>query len=470
MHRIITLALLSMPACVAALAHAGDGLPDPDFGNHAPGISLVDVVVNAEISIDEADVLLVLPDGGLLVGGHTQFAHARPPVLSLVRLDAGGQRDPGFGSNGAALIDPGAGVRSPRPVALLARDDGGWLLLASASFDDAGALLLCRVAATGTPEVACMRLPAPPGLTFRFGPMAAASDGQGRILSLASVGPPAFSLNTDLAVARWHADGSPDADFGDDGAVLLTRFDELAGQVTRETAAGIAVDGGGRIVIAATSLPRGVDGDGTPVFAAARLLASGQIDTAFGEGGARRLPVSLPVEARALAVAADGSSYLGGHALVGTAPASHFECALARLDAQGDVDAGYGDGGILRIAFETGAASDAHCTALAAQPDGRLVAAGVSRNHDVPEAGNDLAAVRLWPDGRIDRGFGNRGNGRYIGAVDLGGVSGNMDRLDALAWHDDHLHAAGSARSGYNQDEFVAVRLRADGLLDDGFD
>ncbi len=84
--------------------------------------------------------------------------------------------------------------------------------------------------------------------------------------------------------------------------------------------------------------------------------------------------------------------------------------------------------------------------------------------------GFDFAVARLWPGGRFDRGFGDRADGRSISPIDLDPAFGNSDHLAAILWHEQRLVAVGSARSGYNLDEFVAVRLRADGLLDDGFE
>ncbi|MCC6596006.1 MAG: hypothetical protein IT477_05825, partial [Rhodanobacteraceae bacterium] len=56
------------------------------------------------------------------------------------------------------------------------------------------------------------------------------------------------------------------------------------------------------------------------------------------------------------------------------------------------------------------------------------------------------------------------------GPIDLADGFGNLDTIAAIRWHDQRLIAVGSARSGYDQDEFVAIRLRADGLLDAGFE
>ncbi len=470
MNRSSAIALmLSALLCPAPPpATARDGVADPAFGNHAPGISIIDIAPDPELSLDEATAVAALPGGGLLLAGTSLYGHTQPTrAFSLVRLDANGQRDPAFGNDGTSLIGIDPGVSAPQLVTVLPRADGGWLVLARGVSANVTVLLLCRVGATGAVESACVPLPPPAGIVFRPGPAAAMLDDKGRILTLTGIGPPTFSYNEDLSVARWHADGTPDTDFGDAGATTITRLDELAGQATREVASAIAVDAQGRIVVAASSYPRGPAGDGTATFAVARLLGTGVHDASFGNGGARTLPSAIPLRATALALADDGSPVVVGSV---EAPSLPRECAVARFDAGGTIDTGFGDAGLVRFAFRPGAPDDDDCVALALQPDGRLVVAGASRAPADGTSGYDFAAARLWPDGRVDDGFGNAGNGRWIGAIDLAAPFGNFDQLGAILWHDQHLVLVGHARSGYNLSELVAVRLRADGLLDDGFE
>lgn len=472
MHRLHTACAGLILSILATLASAGDGVYDASFGNHAPGVSIIDVVSNPAISIDSANAVLALPDGNLLVGGTTVRASGQPGELSLVRLDASGRRDASFGDGGKILITPAPGITSLQLGALLGDAAGGVHVLASGVVDHVNRLLLCHVDAAGTVEGACVNLPAPAGLNFRFGRAAATLDSQGRIVTLAPVGIPTFTWGQDLSVARWHADGSSDTGFGNNGATTIRRFDELAGQTTFNTVAGVRVDTLGRIVVAATSRPRSATIDGVSTFAAARLLASGQPDAAFGDGGARLLPTPAMLEAAALALDADDGLIIGGSHLVNTPtspPVLQSAFALARIDADGNIDSGFGDAGLRRVVFRSGMQPDDACAALAIQPDGRIVAAGYSRAPG-STGGFDLAATRLWPDGRLDTGFGGAGNGRFIGPIDLADGFGNLDTIAAIRWHDQRLIAVGSARSGYDQDEFVAIRLRSDGLLDAGFE
>ena len=464
-----TAASLAALALLLPVVHARDGVHDAAFGNHAPGISVIDLVADPELSIDLATAAAVLPDGHLLLGGSTMHDHALPVVIALVRLDAQGLRDASYGDGGTRLLDPGAGVTLREVVAVLPRADGSVHVLAHAWVPNTDVLLSCRVGVDGATVDACRQLPAPAGTAFRGANMAAVLDAEGRIVTAASVGPTTFSYNVDVSVARWHADGRVDTGFGSGGATTVTRFDELAGQSTRDLVAGLAIDAQGRIVVGASSQPRSESGDGIALFAATRLLADGAIDPTFGDGGAQRLPSTTAVMAGGIALGGEGRIFLAGTTAIGDIPSAHEECIVAQLDANGAIASGFGDDGLFRLVFHPGTLLDSECSALVVQPDGRLVVAGHTRSPDEAR-GFDFAVARLWPDGRLDHGFGAGGDGRSISPIDLNPAFGNHDHLAAILWHEHRLIAIGSARSGYNLDEFVAVRLRADGLLDDGFE
>src|SRR5580765_8998697 len=69
--------------------------------------------------------------------------------------------------------------------------------------------------------------------------------------------------------------------------------------------------------------------------------------------------------------------------------------------APGDFDRGFGVVGAVRAPFQTQALG----RAIARQPDGKLLAAGVV----FASAGPQIALVRFLPDGSLDTGFGSGG-------------------------------------------------------------
>lgn len=104
----------------------------------------------------------------------------------------------------------------------------------------------------------------------------------------------------------------------------------------------------------------------------------------------------------------------------------------------------------------------AYVYAVTAQADGKVVSAGFADQTSFDETSRDIAVARHNTDGTLDTAFGNEGE------VMLD-ITGDEDRLTAIAVQDDgKLVAGGMARSGNGRD-FLLLRLEADGALDTGF-
>jgi uncharacterized delta-60 repeat protein len=121
--------------------------------------------------------------------------------------------------------------------------------------------------------------------------------------------------------------------------------------------------------------------------------------------------------------------------------------------ASGDLDPTFGDGG--RVVFEpvvtdpTGFPQDPDPTAVAVQPDGRIVVAGWF--------GGSVWAARYTADGQLDPTFG----------VD-GKVTPGTGTVAAIAFQPDgRIVLAGG--TGDDTPDVVAFRLTADGKLDPTF-
>src|SRR5439155_10672104 len=134
-------------------------------------------------------------------------------------------------------------------------------------------------------------------------------------------------------------------------------------------------------------------------FALARYNADGSVDLTFGSGGRVVTDFGGDDAAFALAVQPDGKIVVAG---VSTGGGS-MDFALARYDSDGALDATFGSGG--RVVTDLGGQDEAF--ALVVQPDGRLVAAGAST-----AAGNldlDFALARYNTVGTLDATFGAAG-------------------------------------------------------------
>ena len=126
---------------------------------------------------------------------------------------------------------------------------------------------------------------------------------------------------------------------------------------------------------------------------------AGTLDPGYGNGGRVVLPVGDNALATAFALQPDDRALLGGPALFD----GEERFAIARLTTQGTPDGTFGDDGI--ASTKVGVNVNA-LLALAAQPDGRIVAAGTAD----PGSGNtSFAVARFLPDGTLDQSFGDHG-------------------------------------------------------------
>ena len=254
----------------------------------------------------------------------------------------------------------------------------------------------------------------------------------------------------DFALTRYNADGSFDAGFGSGGKVL-TDF----GNSRSDFAEAMAIQPDGKIVALGDSRVGGLQ----PDFALARYNADGSLDSGFGSGGkvltdfAPVLPGSNDLP-RALAIQADGKIVAAG----GSNAGGSFDFALARYNADGSLDAGFGAGG--KVLTDLGSRSLDRGNAVAIQADGKIVAAGGG----LAGGSFDFALIRYNADGSLDAGFG--AGGKVL--TDLG--SGSFDEAKAVAIQvNGKIVAVGGSDAGGSALDFALARYLADGSLDAGF-
>ncbi|MGL4229723.1 MAG: delta-60 repeat domain-containing protein [Casimicrobium sp.] len=235
-----------------------------------------------------------------------------------------------------------------------------------------------------------------------------------------------------------------------------------------DIANAVAIQRDGKIVLAG-ACSNGANDD----FCVARLNADGSNDASFvgplnNGAGSFLLPIGASNDlANALAIQPDGKLVLAGQCLNG----NKFDFCVARLNVDGSLDASF-DGpdtanpGNGRFLLPIGTGDD-YATALAVQPDGKIVLAGycADGSNGVNGANNDFCVARLNADGTWDANFGEAArNGRFLLPVGTGG-----DVAKALAIQPDgELVIAGYCFS--SRVDFCAARLNADGSLDTSFD
>ncbi len=152
-------------------------------------------------------------------------------------------------------------------------------------------------------------------------------------------------------------------------------------------------------------------------------------------------------EANAMAIQKDGKIVLTGY--------SNTDFTLVRYNTDGTLDPAFGKGGIVKTSLRCG---DDHTSAVAIQPDGKIVMAGSSNNG----SGNDFAVLRYNINGTLDPAFGK------AGIVVTSIRDGNDNASGVAIQADGKIVVAGSSNNGSNND-FAIIRYNANGTLDLAF-
>jgi uncharacterized delta-60 repeat protein len=134
--------------------------------------------------------------------------------------------------------------------------------------------------------------------------------------------------------------------------------------------------------------------------------------------------------------------------------------ALARYNTNGSLDPSFDGDGKVTTTFE----DDAGASSLAIQADGRIVAAGHSRQIRGSVPINQFALVRYSAAGSLDSSFD--GDGRVVNA-DLGSITGlSQGAHDVAVQTDGKILATGIDA----ETDFALARYNPNGSLDTGFD
>jgi uncharacterized delta-60 repeat protein len=142
----------------------------------------------------------------------------------------------------------------------------------------------------------------------------------------------------------------------------------------------------------------GTAGDhGQTDFLVARYTSTGALDPSFGTAGIALTKLGKNnAAATAIAIQPDGKIVVGGTSGTGF--------ALARYNPAGTLDSGFGTSGTLNTSFGSGGA--ANVAAALVQPDGKIVAVGTTSDTN---GSSTFAVARYTPTGALDSSFGSGG-------------------------------------------------------------
>lgn len=378
----------------------GDGKRVIDFGGDA----------------DAANTVLMQSDGKIILTGNGQPPGATHAGMVAARLSPDGSTDTSF-AGGTAFVDPGADGGSSA-FGTFAPD--GKIVMGTTTLKTQSGTLgdtIGRLNPDGTPDTTFSSTAI---RTVDFGGIltGVAVQATGKIVFVGFKG-----FGSDWQVGRLTTNGHYDGTFTDarGGTGLLTLDTNGGGPQS------VAVQPDGKLVI----LGNNKDGE----LLLVRLLPDGVPDANFGPGGVHDLGTTGG--ARALVLQPDGK-------IVIAVQVAGKTFRVARLNQDGTPDAGFGTNGITDVGFS----GTSNPTALALQPDGKIVAAGLS--------GNDMAVARLQPGGALDTTFS--GDGKQLIDFDA-----DVDRAGSVAIAPDgDIVVAGRKGATSSPGNVAVARLQGD--------
>ena len=471
------------------------GQPDSTFGSG--GV--------AYTGLNSSYGLAVQSDGSVLTAGEGD----------IVRITPSGTLDPTFGIAGTGVVSTSLSNIDPETIALDASGGiiAGGLLPSGNDPSAVGRFISEDLSHGGVLDptfagVGEQTLAGTSNITIN----AEAVQPDGKIVVAGGIDATSFGRGEDSYVARYNADGTLDSSFTPleldfhavtdiANAVLVLPNGNIL--VAGETAGGIgggdmsfaiadsngsfntewsynfpgnstdgvfsmALQPDGKVVVAglANAASNGLSTLGQiGVLRMEPQASSGQamaLDTGFGSGGFVAFSPASGVLGEATSVALDP----GGDIIVGAQDANN-EMVVARLQASnGALDPYFGSGGIARIAPS---GQQALISALAIQPDGRIVVGGQIRSSGASTGDWNFLAARLAGNGLLDSSSNDStspfAGGAGYESLDVSGHSD--DRAYGLALQSDgKIVLSGVTNNPAIYQTLCAMRLNSNGSRD----
>ncbi|MEJ7624607.1 MAG: carboxypeptidase regulatory-like domain-containing protein [Pyrinomonadaceae bacterium] len=364
---------------------ASEGTAQISFPSSSGALDLtfsLDGIVNTPIGPgnDVAQAVAIQPDGKIVVAGYS--FNGTYDDFAVVRYNADGSLDSGFGQNGVATTSVGIGHDEAFGLAL--QSDGKIVVVGQSANGSNTDIGVVRYHDNGSLDLSF----ADDGLfTFDFG-----ENDHGRSVAIQSdariviAGNSFQQGNSDVAVLRLDSQGALDPSFRGVGFFreAVGTGNDLGFAITVQPNGKVLVSGyyNGALNIDSFILRYNPDGAGDPTFS--------------GDGIAKYSFSTDDVdEALAIALQPDGRIVVAG-CIRGSGRLNDY--LVARLEPDGSLDTSFGTGGFTIVQFSS--APDI-ALGVAVQADGKIIAAGFAHNG----ANNDFGVTRLTAAGALDATF-----------------------------------------------------------------
>jgi len=395
----------------------GDGIVSTNFGPYAVA-AINDLAVQA--------------DGKLVAAGHAETGEVYNFDFALARYNPDGSLDASFGISGTVQTD----ITTYDSAFAVALQPDGKILAAGFAHDNMYYLMDAMILARYNLDGSLDQSFGDGGLVLSdFGTVNSAKDialqKDGKILVAGNTYiEDGEQANRVFTLARYNTDGSLDASFAGDGwlTVNFSHNEDYGEDVTVQPDGYILVSGA-------------TQQEDYHYYAMARYSPDGSLDTSFASDG---MLVSYELQCRAvstdsIALQTDGKIV----AACGSEDPEDF--ILARFHPDGRLDTGFGESGLVRTDWGGMEA----LTAVALQPNGKIVASGFVTAHGI---GHTFVLARYNRDGSLDPSFG------YYGQVMTDIVLDDI--AYALAIQSDGKIVLAGSFSDYLPVDFALVRYK----------
>jgi uncharacterized delta-60 repeat protein len=260
------------------------------------------------------------------------------------------------------------------------------------------------------------------------------------------------AFGSELAVARFNPDGSPDPSFGN-GGVIYSSLADSAGS-------GVVLQPNGKILVCgnASVKTKGVTSD---AFLVTRYNANGTLDSSFATRGTFTWDYGPGMDvAKQMALLSDGSILVAGSVngnLAGGASASVF-----RLSSGGAIVTSFGTNGLFLTNPSNAGAS---AGAIAMAPDGDAILVGGTKLSTPGGLADAGLIVAVTPAGRLDTSFDGTG---YVATLGPGYSSLGFEGV-AIQGSGIVVCGGGTGAQFQNGTGAVVARYSASGALDPTF-
>lgn len=321
--------------------HNADGTPDETFGNAPFGFTgLVYFNDYGALRILVKDIAL-LPNGNILAVGHSSPKQGQTH-FSAFRFFSDGTLDTSFGTNGRLVVWNSGGRSYGDRIAL--QDDGKFVV--AGRVNGGLGILTARYDQNGTRDTGYAGgVYASALVNFSISELLIQRDGK----ILVSV----TYLADTASVYRLDPDGKLDDTFGTSGRLET-------GLALGSYFLGMALQTDGKIVISGAASGN--------ISSIKRYDPNGGPDVLFGTNGI--VSIAEPKIAGTVVIQKNGRIVIAG--------SKDGKFALSRYDRSGDIDDTFGVNGVVTTSFPP--ASGHLVFALALQPDGKILAAGLVGN------------------------------------------------------------------------------------------